>query len=177
MSASIHGYVHKFRLEAREEAAVSAAKLSEPKVSFGSLLGKFVLVAVLLLVLVASIGVARSAEAADTAKTVILTRAQFDQLLSAPEQLLVIDVRRPDEITTIGGLPVYLSVQLADLERYLAWIPKDRKIVTISNHAGRAGRAGDLLAAKGFNVVGRIGVQNYAAEGGKLTRIAPKAPT
>jgi rhodanese-related sulfurtransferase len=90
--------------------------------------------------------------------------------------VLIVDVRRPDEITAIGGLPVYLSVQLADLEQYTAWIPKDRKIVTISNHAGRAGRAGDLLAAKGFNVVGRIGVQNYEAEGGKLTKIAPKPP-
>lgn len=33
-----------------------------------------------------------------------------------------------------------------------------------------------LVTAKGFNVVGRVGVQNYEAEGGKLTRIAPKAP-
>lgn len=124
--------------------------------------------------LVASFAVAQSA---DTAKTPTLTRAQFDQLLAKPEQLLVIDVRRPDEVTAIGGLPVYLSVQLADLEKYAAWIPKDRKIVTVSNHAGRAGRAGDLLTAKGFNVVGRVGVQNYEAEGGKLTKIAPKAPS
>ncbi|MET0533351.1 MAG: rhodanese-like domain-containing protein [Steroidobacter sp.] len=111
----------------------------------------------------------------DTSKTTTLTRAQFDALLAHPEQVLIIDVRRPDEIQTIGSLPVYLSVQLTDLEKSLAWIPKERKIVTVSNHAGRAGRAGDLLAAKGFNVVGRIGVQNYEAEGGKLTRIAPKS--
>lgn len=123
-----------------------------------------------------SLAFAQAGEAKDTSKTAILTRAQFDALLAKPEQLLIIDVRRPDEVTTIGGLPVYLSVQLADLDKYTAWIPKDRKIVTISNHAGRAGRAGDLLASKGFNVVGRVGVQNYEAEGGKLTRIAPKGP-
>ncbi len=71
---------------------------------------------------------------------------------------------------------MYLSIQAADLEKSVAWIPDDRKIVTVSNHAGRAGKAGDLLAARGFNVVGRVGVQNYEAEGGKLTKIAPKAP-
>lgn len=133
-----------------------------------------------LLSLVASVGLAQSNDAPaarkDQSKTPILTRTQFDQLLAHPEQLLLIDLRQPDEVTTIGGLPVYLSVQAADLEKSLAWIPKDRKIVTVSNHAGRAGRAGDLLAAKGFNVVGRVGVQNYEQEGGKLTRISPKAP-
>ena len=133
-------------------------------------------VAVAVLSLAASFAVAQSggAQAADQSKTVTLTRAQFDQLLAKPEQLLIIDVRRPDEVTAIGGFPVYLSIQLADLEKSTPWIPKDRKIVTVSNHAGRAGRAGDLLAAKGFNVVGRVGVQNYEEQGGKLTRIAPQ---
>jgi rhodanese-related sulfurtransferase len=130
--------------------------------------------------LIASLTLAQSNGAAgkarDDAKTPVLTRAQFDQLLTHPEQLLIIDVRRPDEVTAIGGLPVYLSVQLTDLEKSVAWIPKDRKIVTVSNHAGRAGRAADLLAAKGFNVAGRIGVQTYEEDGGKLTKIAPKPP-
>lgn len=131
----------------------------------------------LLLSLVASLALAQSAPARkDESKTPVLTRAQFDQLLTHPEQLLIIDIRQPDEVSAIGGLPVYLSVQVADLEKSLAWIPKDRKIVTVSNHAGRAGRAGDLLTAKGFNVVGRVGVQNYEQEGGKLTKITPKAP-
>ena len=130
----------------------------------------------LFLSLVASFAVAQSSPAArkDEAKTPVLTRAQFDQLPAHPEQLLIIDIRRPDEVTSIGGLPVYLSVQASDLEKSLSWIPKDRKIVTVSNHAGRAGRAGDLLTAKGFNVVGRVGVQNYEQEGGKLTRISPQ---
>lgn len=132
---------------------------------------------VVLLSLAASFAVAQTNNGAkDESKTPVLTRAQFDQLLAKPDQLLIVDIRRPDEVTAIGGLPVYLSVQLADLEKSTAWIPKDRKIVTVSNHAGRAGRAGDLLAAKGFNVVGRVGVQNYEQDGGKLTKISPKAP-
>jgi len=111
-------------------------------------------------------------------KTKKLTRAEFDALAGQPDRLLVLDVRRPDELTSIGGFAVYLSIQVADIEKSLAWIPKDRLIVTVSNHANRSGRVGDLLASRGFKVAGTIGVQDYEAEGGTLIRIAPpKAAT
>lgn len=109
-------------------------------------------------------------------KTPKLNRAQFDALLAKPDQLLIIDVRRPDELTKIGGFPIYLSIQAKEIENSLSFIPKDRDIVTVSNHAGRAGAAGDQLAAKGFKVVGAVGAQNYEEEGGKLTKIEPVAP-
>lgn len=109
-------------------------------------------------------------------KTPKLNRAQFDALLAKPEQLLIIDVRRPDELTKIGGFPVYLSIQSKEIENGLVFIPKDRDIVTVSNHAGRAGAAADLLAAKGFHVVGAVGAQNYEEEGGKLAKIEIPAP-
>jgi rhodanese-related sulfurtransferase len=82
-----------------------------------------------------------------------------------------LDVRRPDELTAIGGFPVYLNVQSKDVEKYLAFIPKDRLIVTVSNHAVRAGVVADLLTRKGFKVAGAAGVQNYEAEGGTLTKV------
>jgi rhodanese-related sulfurtransferase len=106
----------------------------------------------------------------------VLTRAELDQLLATPDKVLLIDVRRPDELTTIGGFPVYLSIQLSELDKSLAWIPHDRSIVTVSNHAGRAGKAADLLASKGFRVAGAVGAQTYEQQGGTLTKIAPKAP-
>jgi len=109
-------------------------------------------------------------------KTPKLNRAKIDALLAKPEKLLVIDVRRPDELTKIGGFPVYLSIQAADLEKSLAYIPKDRDIVTVSNHAGRAGAAADLLASKGFRVVGAIGSENYEEEGGRIVKIVPPTP-
>jgi rhodanese-related sulfurtransferase len=109
-------------------------------------------------------------------KTPKLNRQQLDTLLAKPNQLLVVDVRRPDELTKIGGLPVYLSIQSKEVERSLDYIPKDRNIITVSNHAGRAGAVGDLLASKGYKVVGAVGVQNYEEEGGTLTKIAPPAP-
>ena len=105
-----------------------------------------------------------------------LTRAQFDALLREPGKVLVLDVRRPDELQTIGGFPVYVSIQAKDLEQHLAFLPKDRAIVTVSNHAGRAGKAAQLLEKHGFTVAGGIGAQDYEAEGGTLAKIAAPPP-
>jgi rhodanese-related sulfurtransferase len=106
-------------------------------------------------------------------KARVLNRAELDGLLSHPERVLLLDLRRPDEISTIGGFAVYLSIQIGDLEKHLSEIPKDRVIVTVSNHAGRAGRAADLLGSKGFNVAGAVGAETYESEGGKLLKIEP----
>jgi len=106
-------------------------------------------------------------------KAKVLTRAELDDLLSHPDRVLLLDLRRPDEISTIGGFPVYLSIQIGELEKHLSEIPKDKVIVTVSNHAGRAGRAADLLDSKGFNVAGAVGAQTYEAAGGKLSKIEP----
>ena len=112
-----------------------------------------------------------SAAKAPAFKAHVLSNAEFDALRAKPEQLLIVDVRRPDELTANGGFPLYLSVQESQLEQSIAWIPKDRTIVTVSNHANRAGRAADLLASKGFKVAGAVGAQTYEAQGGKLTKI------
>jgi rhodanese-related sulfurtransferase len=105
-----------------------------------------------------------------------LTNPELDQLLAHPEHLVIIDVRRPDEVSTIGGFPVYLSIQLSELESSLAWIPKDRTIVVVSNHAGRASRAAQLLAGKGFKVAGAAGAQTYEKAGGTITHIPIPPP-
>lgn len=111
-----------------------------------------------------------------TYKTKQLNRAEIDALLAKPEQIVVIDVRRPDELTAKGGFPVYLSIQAKELESRLAYIPRDREIVTVSNHAHRAGAAGDLLSSKGFKIAGAAGSQDYEAQGGKVNKISPPVP-
>jgi rhodanese-related sulfurtransferase len=105
-----------------------------------------------------------------------LNRNQVDGLLAYPDQVLVVDVRRPDEISAIGGFATYLSVQAKDIESGAVFIPRDRTLITVSNHAGRALKAADALLAKGFKVAGATGAQDYEAEGGKLTKIAAPAP-
>jgi gluconolactonase len=119
--------------------------------------------------------VPRSPAPAEAAKPA-LTRAQIDALLATPDKVLVLDVRRADEISTIGGFPAYLNIQVADLERYLKFIPRDRTIVTVSNHAARAARAAAVLTRNGFQVAGAAGAQDYAAQGGVLVGQKPVAP-
>lgn len=105
-----------------------------------------------------------------------LTRAEFEDLLTKPDQVLLIDLRRPDEVTKVGGFPAYFSIQIADLDKNLAWIPRDRTIITVSNHATRSGQAADILAKNGFKVAGTVGAQTYEEQGGKLTKIVPPPP-
>jgi rhodanese-related sulfurtransferase len=102
----------------------------------------------------------------------LLTNPELDRLLAHPEKLVIIDVRRPDEVSSVGGFPVYLSIQLKDLESSTAWIPKERTVVLVSNHAGRAAKAADILAAKGFKVAGAAGAQTYEKAGGTIAHIA-----
>ena len=116
----------------------------------------------------------QAAEPASKAK--ILTRAEFDQLMATPGRVLLLDVRKPTEIAQNGGFPVYMNIQADDLAKHLGEIPKDRPIVTVSNHAHRAGIAADLLASKGFKVTGAIGAQVYESEGGKLVKYPPLQP-
>lgn len=106
-----------------------------------------------------------------------LDRAQIDALLAQPDKVLVVDVRRAEEISSLGGFPVFISVQNADLARLLAYIPRDRAIITVSNHAHRAASAGEILASKGFHVAGAAGALDYEAQGGVLVgkSAAPKA--
>jgi rhodanese-related sulfurtransferase len=103
----------------------------------------------------------------------VLSVPELDKALADPGKVLVIDVRRPDEVSSNGGFPVYLSVQAPDLEHSLAWIPKGRPIITVSNHAARAGKAADLLSSKGFKVIGAVGSQTYEQAGGKLVTHVP----
>jgi rhodanese-related sulfurtransferase len=113
-------------------------------------------------------------------KTPRLKAPEVDALLAQPDKLLVLDLRRPDELIKYGSFPVYLNIQNKDLEKHLAYLPKDRAILTVSNHAVRAGVAGDLLAAKGYKVVGATGSEDYENEGGKavthLQAPPPRAP-
>lgn len=107
-----------------------------------------------------------------------LTNQEFDGYLAHPDRILLLDVRRPDEVSSIGGFPVYLSIQASDLKNHLGEIPRDRSIITVSNHAARASVAADLLESNGFKVLGAVGADTYQKAGGTLAvKIAvPAAP-
>jgi rhodanese-related sulfurtransferase len=119
---------------------------------------------------------AEPASAASELKAPVLTRAQVDALLATPEKIVIIDFRRPDEQAAKGVFPVYLSIQPENLAKSLAWIPRDRQILTVSNHKGRSGEAANLLVSKGFKVAGIVGAEFYKEQGGTLAKIEPPAP-
>ncbi len=112
-----------------------------------------------------------------TYQTKQLSRNDVDKLLGNPKKLLVIDVRRPDELSKYGSLPVYLNVQLKDLPVALDYIPRDRVIVTVSNRAHRAGAAGDLLSKAGFKVAGALGSEDYREAGGTVIKVTAPVRT
>jgi rhodanese-related sulfurtransferase len=130
------------------------------------------------LIALASSALAQTAPKAPAAATApdpsTLKKAQIDALLATPSKVIFLDVRRADEVSDNGGFPVFLNIQLADLDKYLAYIPKDRTIVAVSNHAHRALTAENLLKKNGFKVAGIVGVLDYADEGGVL--VGKKAP-
>jgi len=123
----------------------------------------------------ASVGAAEGAAKAPAFKAHVLSNAELDRLLEHPDKVLLVDVRRPDELISIGGFPAYFSVQQSEVEKNLAWIPRDRPIVTVSNHAARAGKTADLLSSKGFKVIGAVGAETYEKAGGKVVRVTKPA--
>jgi rhodanese-related sulfurtransferase len=131
---------------------------------------------VLLILLVSAVSFAQQPGAAPASKAKILTRAEFDALMAKPGSVLLLDVRRPTEISQNGGFPVFLNIQADDLEKHLAEIPKGKPLVLVSNHAHRAGIAADLLESKGFKIAGAIGAQVYESEGGTLIKYLPEKP-
>jgi gluconolactonase len=158
MTAYIGGHRNRFDLSVRIWAMACAAALAFPA---------------------SSLAQAPSAPTAEDGAAKVLDKAQIDALLATPDKVVFIDVRRADEISTIGGFPVYLNIQASELDRFLKFIPRDRAIVTVSNHAGRARKTAALLAKQGFTVAGAAGVEDYAKQGGKLTGqklIAPAIP-
>lgn len=111
-----------------------------------------------------------------TYKTRQLNRNEVDKLLGDPKKLLIIDLRRPDELVKYGSFPIYLNLQLKDLPDLLDYIPKDRTILTVSNRAHRAGDAGDFLTSKGYKVAGATGSEDYREAGGTITKVLPRLP-
>jgi len=109
-------------------------------------------------------------------KARLLSNAEFDALVAKASDVLIIDVRRPEEIARLGGFPVYLNIQADQLAASAAAIPRERTLITVSNHANRAGRAADRLASLGFKVAGAVGAQTYESQGGTLFRPTKAKP-
>lgn len=83
----------------------------------------------------------------------------LDILLQSDPNLLLIDVREPDELTgPLGKIPQSRNVPMQELEKNPEQFPRDKTLVLICRSGHRSLKAANLLAAHGYVV--------YSVDGG-----------
>jgi rhodanese-related sulfurtransferase len=116
--------------------------------------------------LVAPAALRAQAPAPDEAKRV---QADAIDALIAKGDVVVLDVREPNELDETGTVKGAIHIPLGQLESRLGELPKDKVILTACRRGGRASKALALLETKGFKTAGFCGLENY-----KGTRVYPK---
>ena len=91
---------------------------------------------------------ASTASAIDVSQTALLAR------IDAGEEMLILDVRRPDEYAS-GHVPGAVNIPHTELVDRLAQTDafRDKPVVLYCERGGRAGRAADILLEAGYRSV------------------------
>ena len=97
--------------------------------------------------------------------------ADIDAMI-AKGDVVVLDVREPNELSETGTVKGAIHIPLGQLEARLGELPKDKVILTACRGGGRASRALTLLESKGFKTAGFCGLKDYTGP-----REYPKAPS
>jgi rhodanese-related sulfurtransferase len=119
----------------------------------------FVLVAALVLALFLACLPARAGERVSPGKVLHLDARGLDLLLQSDPNLLLIDVRTPDELTgPLGKIPQAQNVPMEVLKRNPEQFPRNKTLVLICRSGHRSLDAADLLAEHGYVV--------YSVDGG-----------
>jgi rhodanese-related sulfurtransferase len=100
-------------------------------------------------------------------------RVQPDAIdaMIAKGDVVVLDVREPNELEETGTVKGAIHIPLGQLESRLGELPKDKVILTACRRGGRASRALEILEAKGFKTAGFCGLENYKGQ-----RVYPNKP-
>jgi rhodanese-related sulfurtransferase len=118
-----------------------------------------VLVAVLALTLFWGWLPARAGQPSTQGKVLHLSARGLDLLLHSDPNLLLIDVREPDELTgPLGKIPQSQNVPMEQLEKNPEQFPRNKTLVLICRSGHRSLDAADLLAEHGYVV--------YSVDGG-----------
>jgi len=84
------------------------------------------------------------------------------ELLAKKDQIILIDVRQPDEYTgELGHIPGAKLMVLDTLADHFDKLPRDKTIVFVCRSGGRSARAASLALSEGFKDV-------YNLKGGML---------
>jgi len=101
----------------------------------------------------------RAEQPSSHGKVLHLDARGLDLLLQSDPNLLLIDVRTPDELTgPLGKIPQSRNVPMQELEKNPEQFPRDKTLVLICRSGHRTLKAADLLAEHGYVV--------YSVDGG-----------
>jgi rhodanese-related sulfurtransferase len=118
-----------------------------------------ILVAVLALAVFLAWLPARAGQPSSQGKALHLDARGLDLLLQSDPNLLLIDVRTPDELTgPLGKIPQSRNVPIQELENNAEQFPRNKTLVLICRSGHRTLKAADLLAEHGYVV--------YSVDGG-----------
>jgi glyoxylase-like metal-dependent hydrolase (beta-lactamase superfamily II)/rhodanese-related sulfurtransferase len=80
--------------------------------------------------------------------------AQLIELQKSDPDLYLLDVREPNELTTVGRLEaIDANIPVGQLALRVSEVPKDKHIVAICQKGGRSSEAAHILTSNGFNNV------------------------
>jgi glyoxylase-like metal-dependent hydrolase (beta-lactamase superfamily II)/rhodanese-related sulfurtransferase len=79
----------------------------------------------------------------------------IDAIDSAPPNVVLLDVREPEEFAR-GHVPHAINIPQAELATRLNEVPRDRPILTICQSGSRSVRSGQFLLQQGFQQVGSV---------------------
>ena len=99
---------------------------------------------------------------------------ELKKMLEGKEKLFLLDVREPKELEQDGAIEGAVNIPLGTLDKRLADVPKDVKLISICRRARRAARAADLLEKDGHSGIRTFAMEDWKAKGYSLTH--PKAP-
>jgi rhodanese-related sulfurtransferase len=78
-----------------------------------------------------------------------ITVGQFKSRRDADEDLVLLDVREPDEVAT-AAIAGATTIPMGEIPLHLDELPTDRPIVVMCHHGGRSARVTNFLNANGY---------------------------
>jgi rhodanese-related sulfurtransferase len=76
--------------------------------------------------------------------------AELRRRHDAGDDLVLLDVREPDEIAT-ASIPWATTIPMAEIPARIGELPRDKPIVVMCHHGGRSDRVAQFLAANGYD--------------------------
>ena len=89
----------------------------------------------------------------------------------AGEDLVLLDVREPDELAT-ASIPWALPIPMMHIPARIGEVPRDKPLVVMCHHGGRSERVAQFLEANGYDNAANLtgGIDAWAASVDRTVR-------